>query len=327
MAGPDGFTLPPIMVDYLTANFAYTMELQCLFMAIQGAMRVREGPNKTRSMAWFHAFCLSVVVGYGGGIFTPLWMGRPTGMLANDVNVATCIIAFVLVNCIPFDLGYKILSTFPAVVVTTLFAELFRVTGVVSFVNLAFNTFRDNPSRYYPIPVIGPIAYATILGNMGPFFVNGFHGYLEKGMPWNFQKGLFCSSFYHFYANDTKGIIGTSLRSGINTYAPALKMGLSDAVFPMVLISLFMHVTALLQLPYFLGPNFSPFCVIYDIVDLYSTPRKKSLSQPAKSVEKKTVSQPAKSDDKSGPSSQQVQNGTQTKKSKKNKSSNSKKNN
>jgi len=98
-------------------------------------------------------------------------------------------------------------------------------------------------------------------------------------------------------------------------------------VFPMVLISLFMHVTALLQLPYFLGPNFSPFCVIYDIVDLYSTPRKKSLSQPAKSVEKKTVSQPAKSDDKSGPSSQQVQNGTQTKKSKKNKSSNSKKNN
>jgi hypothetical protein len=281
------FSLPSMAVDYLTANFAFTMELQCTFMAIQGAMKVRKGPNKKRSMAWFHAFCLSVVMGYGGGLFTPLLMGRPTGMLANDVNVATCIIAFVLVNCVPFDLGFKVLNTFPATIITTLFAELFRVMGVVNFCNLAFNSFKDNPSPYYPIPVIGPIAYATILGNMGSFFTIGFHGYLEKGMPWSFQKGLFCSSFYHFYANDSTGFIGTNLRHAVNTFAPFIKLGLDDKTFPIVFVSIFMHTMALLQLPYFLGASFSPFTVVYDIIDLYSMPKKSNKNN---SVAQKTLS-------------------------------------
>jgi len=253
--------LPPVVVNYLTGEIPYSMELQCFWMAVQGCMRVRDGANKDGKMHWFHSFCLSVLVGYGGGLLTPLWMGRPTGMLSNDVCLGSCILAFVIVNFTPFDIGYKLCSTFPVVVITTLFAELFRVCGVVNFANTAFDAFKEKPSPYYPIPVFGPIGYATILGNMGPLFVNGFHPYLEKGMPWNFQKGLFCSAFYHFYSHDATGVIGTHLRQLINTYVPNIKLGLDDRVFPIVFISAFMHTTALLQLPHFLGPAFSPFSV------------------------------------------------------------------
>ena len=254
--------LPPTVVAYLTGEIPYSMELQCFWMAVQGCMRVREGANRDRKMHWFHSFCLSVVVGYGGGLFTPLWMGRPTAMLSNDVCLGSCILAYLIVNCTPFDIGYKLCSTFPLVVITTLFAELFRVCGIVNFTNAAYDAFKEKPSAYYPIPIFGPIGYATILGNMGPLFVNGFHAYLANGMPWNFQKGLFCSTFYHFYSHDANGVIGMHLRQFINTYLPNIKLGLDDRLFPIVFISLFMHIMAVLQLPQFLGPSFSPFTVV-----------------------------------------------------------------
>lgn len=179
----------PMAVSFLTGEFAYSSELQAFWMAVQGAMAVRMGPNKDKQLHWFHAFMLSVIGGYAGGCFGFIWMGKATSMLSNDLNIAACIAAFVLVNYIPFNLGYKILGSVPGTLVTVSFAQLFRSLGVMKFTSVCFEAFKDSPSAYYPIPVFGPIVYATLLGNMGGFFMKGFEGHIMNGMPWPFQNG------------------------------------------------------------------------------------------------------------------------------------------
>jgi hypothetical protein len=246
------------LVSFLTGDFLYSGELMAFWMAVQGAVAVRKGPNKDNNLHWFHAFCLSVIGGYAGGLFGFIWMGKPTAMLANDLNVASCIVAFVLVNYFPLDLGFTFLKTLPATMVTVSFAQLFRSLGLIKFTTVCFEAFKDTPSAYYPIPVFGPILYATLLGNMGGFFMKGFEGHVMNGMPWPFQNGLFCASFYHFFVHDKTGIVGTTLRQFI--YLPEM-LDLDDRTFAAVFVALFMQVMGILQIPAFLGPSFSPFGV------------------------------------------------------------------
>ena len=68
--------------------------------------------------------------------------------------------------------------------------------------------------------------------------------------------GIFCASFYHFFVHDQTGPIGTILRA---FFPEAIRMGLDEATFAAVLVSLFMQIMGLLQMPDFLGPSFSPF--------------------------------------------------------------------
>ena len=109
--------------------------------------------------------------------------------MSNDLNFAGCILAFVAVNYTPKDFGYKILDTIPFRVVTVSFAQLFRWSGLVKFVNICYEAFKDTPSAYYPIPVFGPILYATMLGNMGGIVAKGVEGHVMNGMPWPVQNG------------------------------------------------------------------------------------------------------------------------------------------
>lgn len=246
------------VISYLTGNFPFAGEFVAFWMAVQGAMAVRGGPNKDGKMNWFHAFAQSVFSGFAGGILGPIWMGKSTPMLSNDVNFSMCVLAFCIVNYSPLDLGYTLAKTFPFRLVTGSAAQLFRSLGVVKFCDIAFAAFKDSPSKYYPIPVFGPILNATILGNMGGFFSKGFHGHLEKGMPLAFKNGFILASFYHFVAHDTDGPIGNMLRLLIKD----VKMGLSDEVFAVVIVGLVMQLNVILQMKEFFGPSFN----VYDIV-------------------------------------------------------------
>jgi hypothetical protein len=46
---------------------------------------------------------------------------------------------------------------------------------------------------------------------------------------------------------------------------------LDDATFAAVVVSLFMQVTGILQMPAFLGPDFSPFSILYQYVAQLTT--------------------------------------------------------
>eukprot|EP00980_Cylindrotheca_fusiformis_P029580 scaffold23539_cov137-Cylindrotheca_fusiformis.AAC.5 len=176
------------VLAFLLGRSAYHMELRTFGMALQGAMAVRNGPNKDLKMHWFHAFALATIIAFGGGWFTFIWMGKPTSMIASgDVNVTLAFIAFVITHYTPFDIGYKIANSLPGVLAITSLAQMFRSMGTIGFISSAASEL--NPSPYYPIPVIGPILYGSLLGNMGGFFRKGFDGYLQNGIPWPFQNG------------------------------------------------------------------------------------------------------------------------------------------
>lgn len=103
--------------------------------------------------------------------------------------MAGTILAFLIINYSPFDIGYKLCRTLPVLLITTSFAQLFRSTAVMKFVNVCFEAFKESPSAYYPIPVFGPILYATLLGNMSGLVLKGFNGHFGNGMPWPVQNG------------------------------------------------------------------------------------------------------------------------------------------
>ena len=174
------------VVDFLSGNFSYCMELTLFFMAYQGAMVVRSGPNKDGQMHWFHAYVKSILTGLAGGWFGTLWLGLPAAVMANDVAMAAGTMAFVLAN---LPGGREFGNSLPVAFFTTMFAQLFRALGIVKFVSVGFNQFQSSPSAYYPIPVIGPILYGIMLGNMGGLVLKGIDGYLANGMPWPFQNG------------------------------------------------------------------------------------------------------------------------------------------
>lgn len=277
-----------VFIDYvmkfLSASFPFAPEFQNFFMSVQGAMAVRNmressKSSEARNMSWFHAFAQGLVTSYAGGLFAPLWMGRPTSLLANDLCFGFCVIAFVLVNYTPIDVGYKVMKLLPFKMLTVMGAQLFRMMGIVTFVNIAYDAFKDSPSVYYPTPIFGPILNGTILGNMGFFFWKGFHGHLNgTRMPFPFENGFFVSSVYHFVSHD-KGPIGEHMRMIL------LKLPFVEAdnvvIYTVCFLSLFMQLTGILQMPEFLGPSFDPF----NLVKMPTRKPKKTIKKITKAVE------------------------------------------
>jgi hypothetical protein len=91
-----------------------------------------------------------------------------------------------------------------------------------------------------------------------------FRGYVQNGLPWAFQNGIFCGSLFHFYVHDTTGPVGAWLRRS-NPLPPSL-FGLDDRTYMTVAVGLFMQIMGILQMPQFLGPSYSPFVQLYNLI-------------------------------------------------------------
>ncbi|KAL7462072.1 hypothetical protein ACHAXS_002476 [Conticribra weissflogii] len=264
------------VVSLVTMDFPYATETVCFFMAVQGSMTVRNGPNKNKSMHWFHALSKSITAGYSGALFTNMFMGRPTAMISNDIFFGACLLGFFVVNCLPADVGYLFFRSFVGELLHTVFSQVFRISGVVGFSDAAFRAFQETPSPYYPVPVFGPILFPALLGNMGGFFASGFDGYLEGGMPWLFQQAISASAFYHFYAHDGEGVVGVTLRSALKPAAVQIMTALGgdekeredDVLFAKVAVGIFMLSMAVLRMNQLLGPKFSPFEIVKETLTL-----------------------------------------------------------
>ena len=131
---------------------------------------------------------------------------------------------------------------------------------------------------------------------MGGFFNKGFDAYLEGGMPWLFQQGLVASTFYHFYAHDTVGWIGQSLRGIVKPTLGVVFMTImgadekereDDVLFAKVFVGMFMLVMAIVRMPHFLGPSFSPFTALGNLLSVGKKKGKKVNVVPPSSKSKK----------------------------------------
>ena len=131
---------------------------------------------------------------------------------------------------------------------------------------------------------------------MGGFVWNGFDAYLGEGIPWLFQQGMFCSTFYHFYAHDKEGFIGVTLRNYLKPIAVTVMAVLDadeteildDALFAKFAVGVFMVVVGILRMPQFLGPRFSPFTAIGSMAGKLTGSKKKKDLKPSKKSKKKT---------------------------------------
>ena len=152
-------------------------------------------------------------------------------------------------------------------------------------------------SKFYPIPILGPVLYGALLGNMGSFFINGFHGHLQKGMPFPFQNGIVCGLFFHLYANDHEGPLGDFVRAPFASIQPE---SMDDKTFAKFMVSGFMVMTALLQFPQLLGSSFNPFVTPYEALAASFVSPKESSKSPKESSTKQSAGAPgseADSDD------------------------------
>ena len=254
-----------MIMEFLTGTTPYHVELRTFGIAFQGAMAVRNGLNKDKKMNPFHAFAWTTILGFGGGWFTFLFLGKPTSMIASgDVNITLSFLAFLIVNYMPGDIGYKLGMSLPGMLLTTSLAQMFRSMGTIGFISTAAKEI--SPSKYYGIPVLGPILYGSLLGNMGAFFVKGFDGHLKNGMPWPFQNGLFIGTFFHLFAHDVSGSLGTGLRSIVYSIVDPAWLSLDDRTFALFVMNLFMLVTGIMRMPQFYGPAFNPILAPYNMV-------------------------------------------------------------
>jgi hypothetical protein len=243
-----------LIVAFLSGSSPYHAELRTFGQAFMGALTVRSGANKNKDMNWFHAFALTTISAFGGGWFGFIWMGKPTSLITNgDVTLTLTAIAFVLLTYTPMNIGYMFGRMLPVKILLNSWAQLFRGLGMIGFINAC--AAEVAPSKYYPTAVLGPVVYGTLLGNMGAFFLKGFHNHLEKDIPWAFQNGLVVGFFYHIYTHDKEGSIGISLRSAIQS--TGIQGTLDDKLFATIVVTGFMQLSGMLMLPEFYGPSFN----------------------------------------------------------------------
>lgn len=256
------------MIEYLasilTGTSPYNIELRSFGQAFMGAMAVRSGKNKSKDMNWFHAFALSTIVAFGGGWFGFIWMGKPTSLITNgDLTLTLCAISFLISTYTPMDIGYRFGSSLPVKIVMNSLAQLFRSLGMIGFINAC--AAEVGPSAYYPTPILGPVVYGTLLGNMGSFFLKGFHQHLEKQIPWPFQNGIIMGFFYHVYTHDESGSMGIFLRSIVQS--TGVQGDMDDKHFATLVVSIFMQISGILMLPEFWGPNYNIFMLPKRLLD------------------------------------------------------------
>jgi hypothetical protein len=59
---------------------------------------VRARQNGTKPYYWLHSYVLVLLSGFGGGILTPLFLGQPSMMLANNLLVLLSALAWFLTH-------------------------------------------------------------------------------------------------------------------------------------------------------------------------------------------------------------------------------------
>mmetsp|Transcript_18086 Transcript_18086/g.49316 ORF Transcript_18086/g.49316 Transcript_18086/m.49316 type:complete len:291 (-) Transcript_18086:200-1072(-) len=252
-----------ILLGLVTGTTPYHAEMRTFGMALEGAMKVRNGANQKGNLPWFYAYCLTVLTAFAGGLFGFLWMGKPSSLITGgDVTLTICAIVLVLTTYTPGNVGYRFASLFPVRVITTVWAQLFRALGTLAFINTA--TAEVSASKYYPTPILGPVLYGILLGNMGAFFSKGVHLHLEKGMPWPVENGLVVGLFYQLFANDHDGPVGQTLRAAVQS--TGVQGSLDDKTFATIIVSLFMITTGVLMLPEVYGPSYYPFATLRSMI-------------------------------------------------------------
>ena len=112
--------------------------------------------------------------------------------------------------------------------------------------------------------------------------------------------GLFCAPFFHLYAHDKVGFAGVWLRTAMSPFHGLLP-DLDDKTFAILIVSSFMQVVTILQMPAFLGTSFNPFTMISELVSTPFAGISSKTTSTTANMAKRTVAE--RGNGPSGPSS------------------------
>lgn len=217
--------------------------------SINGAVVSYAGFNGERQY-WLFSLMTVAFTAYGGGVFAPIFIGRPSLPFGNDLVPLSILCAWYAVYNTRLQ---GLLVSLPVRAVWTALLGLFRLYSVTNMVTLAMNTLPTSP--YYPIPLFGPIFCGTMVGCMGMFLP------LSKGLmpiqkltPWNIQAAFYSAWFFHTMVNDTAGYLGNGMR---------LIFGNHSRESVMVIIGLLQVIHLELQL--FISPDMNLFAPVHKV--------------------------------------------------------------
>eukprot|EP01040_Poterioochromonas_malhamensis_P010365 gene10365-11275_t len=233
-------------------QYPYTKDIAFACNSINGTLGIYAATSGNQ-LYWVHELVLVVIGTFGGGIVTPMLLGKPSLVLNNDVIVFCCVVAWYVV----FYLKGHIWLNYPPIKTAWLvFVGFFRTMAATNMVQLGYSVFV--PSVYYPTPVFGPIIAGTLVGSFGMFlpFDKGLTPIKNNG-PWVLQGAFYSSVFYHFMVNDTKGFIGITLRQILGDLS-------KSTVLSIIAILQVIH----LQLQYYISPDSNLFTPLHKFLYL-----------------------------------------------------------
>lgn len=181
-------------------------------LSAQNALKAQPQP-----VYWLYSLVMSYLSAFGGGTVAPVLIGRPSFVLNNDFAIFACICVWYVVN----HLNGTVLFNHPVVkMFWLLMLAIFRANAATNMVTVASGIF--TPTKYYPIPILGPIVVGTLLGCLGQFlpFDKGLSP-IKNNTPWPVQAAFLTSTFYHLMINDKTGFLGVGLRRMIGSYSPS----------------------------------------------------------------------------------------------------------
>lgn len=203
-----------VVASFLLIRFPHGMTCAVLAQALSAALAVY-GIHGKSSLYWFHSLVLVMLAGFGGGLVGPLFSGRPSVLVSNDITIPFVIVCWYLVFHIP---GFSTIANWtPIKVFWTVFVGLFRTHAAAGQINATLAVL--TPGVYYPTPLVGPIFIGTIMASIGAFLpFNKGLAPIEKSMPYGMQAAFVTSTFYHLMVNDKLGCLGCGLRRVVGTF-------------------------------------------------------------------------------------------------------------
>jgi len=202
---------------FANMQIPYVRELATVGNAINGTLGIYASLQGQPTLYWLHSLILTVMGSFGGGLIAPLFLGKPAAVFTNDLVVFACIVCWYFVHYLG---GSRLLNWKPIRMIWSIFVGLFRTSSVIGLVAMANSTL--SASKYYPIPLFGPILSGTLVGSMSAFLpLDKGLAPIAKNTPWPIQAAFMTATFYHLMIHDTQGIFGVTLRSMLGTYTPA----------------------------------------------------------------------------------------------------------
>jgi hypothetical protein len=215
---------------------------------INGAVNARNAEQKMKTKVyWFHSLILSIFTSFFGGTLAPLLCGKTPILLANDLIIPGCIVAWYCINRLNF---MPILMFGPVRFFWVTMSTIFRCHGVIKATIMAAESLPV--SVYSNVPLVGPIVIGTIMGTAGLFFPfdKGLTP-IKLGMPWVIQGSMMTAFFYHTLVNDRVGTVGTIMQGVFGNHSACIiKLTLVTFWLAQVLVQKFVHSEANFLTPF-----------------------------------------------------------------------------